>query len=201
MKEKRYYIAYGSNLNVPQMRMRCPHATILGTANLKGWELLFKGSKTGSYLTIEECESGTVPVVIWEVTAADEAALDRYEGFPNFYYKKDIKLQYKGIRTGKRRTVTAFAYIMHEERPIGIPTNFYMRTCLEGYDTFYFNKNILIDAYDKCREVCGYEGPSSVRTAAPGRRSSPSAWTPPSRNRSSKRFTGICRSNVHSFLR
>ena len=54
MKEKRYYIAYGSNLNVPQMRMRCPHATILGTSNLKGWELLFKGSKTGSYLTIEE---------------------------------------------------------------------------------------------------------------------------------------------------
>ena len=35
MKEKRYYIAYGSNLNVPQMRMRCPHATILGTSNLK----------------------------------------------------------------------------------------------------------------------------------------------------------------------
>ena len=30
------YIAYGSNLNVGQMRMRCPHATILGTANLKG---------------------------------------------------------------------------------------------------------------------------------------------------------------------
>lgn len=108
---KRYYIAYGSNLNVRQMRMRCPNATILGTANLKGWELLFKGSKTGSYLTIEECEGGLVPMVIWEVTASDEAALDRYEGFPNFYYKKDIKLQYKGIRTGKRRTVTAFAYI------------------------------------------------------------------------------------------
>ena len=145
MKEKRYYIAYGSNLNVGQMRMRCPHATILGTANLKGWELLFKGSKTGSYLTIEECEGGTVPAVIWEVAATDEAALDRYEGFPNFYYKRDIKLQYKGIRTGKRR-------------PIGIPSNFYMRTCLEGYDTFCFDKNILVDAYDKCREVCGYEG-------------------------------------------
>ena len=155
---KRYYIAYGSNLNVGQMRMRCPHATILGTANLKGWELLFKGSKTGSYLTIEKSEGGTVPVVIWEVTATDEAALYRYEGFPNFYYKRDIKLQYKGIRTGKRRTVTAFAYIMHEDRPIGIPSNFYMRTCLEGYDTFCFDQNILVDAYSKCREVCGYEG-------------------------------------------
>ena len=97
-------------------------------------------------------------MVIWEVTAPDEAALDRYEGFPNFYYKRDIKLQYKGIRTGKRRKVTAFAYIMHEDRPIGIPSNFYMRTCLEGYDTFCFDKNFLVDAYNKCKEVCGYEG-------------------------------------------
>ena len=54
--------------------------------------------------------------------------------------------------------MTAFAYIMHEDRPIGIPGNFYMRTCLEGYDTFRFDKNVLVDAYDKCREVCGYEG-------------------------------------------
>ena len=54
--------------------------------------------------------------------------------------------------------MTAFAYIMHEDRPIGIPSNFYMRTCLEGYDTFRFDKNILVDAYDKCMEVCGYEG-------------------------------------------
>lgn len=28
---KRYYIAYGSNLNVPQMRWRCPDARIIGT--------------------------------------------------------------------------------------------------------------------------------------------------------------------------
>ena len=81
---KRYYLAYGSNLNVRQMKMRCPKATILGTAKLKGWELLFKGSKTGSYLTIEENENGSVPVVIWEVTPSDEKALDRYEGYPAF---------------------------------------------------------------------------------------------------------------------
>ena len=155
--EKRYYIAYGSNLNVRQMLRRCPGARVLGTAVLTGWELLFKGSGTGSYLTIEECEDSIVPVVVWEVTASDEAALDRYEGFPNFYYKRDIQLKYKGIRTGKHRTVTAFAYIMHEDRLVGVPSNFYMRTCLDGYNTFRFNKNILIDAYNKCWEVCGYE--------------------------------------------
>lgn len=156
--EKRYYIAYGSNLNVPQMRMRCPHASILGTASLKGWELLFKGSKTGSYLTIERNGNGSVPVVIWEVTDRDEKGLDRYEGFPAFYYKKEIRVRYKGIRTGLRRTVTAFVYIMHEERPIGIPSSYYMRTCLEGYDTFGFDRNVLFDAYDKCVEVCENEG-------------------------------------------
>ena len=69
------------------MRVRCPFAVVLGTAVLDGWELLFKGSKTGSYLTIEECAGGKVPVAVWEVTGSDEAALDRYEGFPTFYYK------------------------------------------------------------------------------------------------------------------
>lgn len=147
---KRLYIAYGSNLNVRQMETRCPNAKILGTAKLKGWELLFKGSKSGSYLTIEKKENVIVPVVIWEVDKTDEKALDRYEGYPAFYYKKDIKLQYKGIRTGKRRTINAFAYIMHEDRPIGVPSIYYMKTC---YDTFYFDKQILLNAYHKSKEL------------------------------------------------
>lgn len=113
----------------------------------------FKGSKSGSYLTIEKKENGIVPVVIWEVSESDEKALDRYEGYPTFYYKKDIKVQYKGIRTGNRRTVTAFAYIMHEERQIGVPSLFYLNTCLDGYDTFYFDKQILLNAYHKSKEL------------------------------------------------
>lgn len=98
-------------------------------------------------------KNGSVPVVIWEVDKTDEKALDRYEGYPNFYYKKDIKVQYKGIRTGNRRTVTAFAYIMHEERQIGVPSLFYLNTCLDGYDTFYFDKQILLNAYHKSKEL------------------------------------------------
>lgn len=150
---KRYYIAYGSNLNVAQMKRRCPTATILATADLKGWELLFKGSFTGSYLTIEKNERSCVPVAIWEVNPTDELALDRYEGYPNFYYKQNIKLTCKGIRTGKRRTITAFAYIMHEDRLIGIPSEFYLRTCLDGYEAFGFDKRVLINAYNKCRGI------------------------------------------------
>ena len=87
---KRYYIAYGSNLNVQQMRWRCPGARIIGTSELKNYRLLFKGSKTGSYLTIEPEVGCTVPVAVWEVTDQDELALDRYEGYPSFYYKTEM---------------------------------------------------------------------------------------------------------------
>ena len=143
---KRYYIAYGSNLNIPQMRMRCPGARIIGTSVIEDYQLLFKGSKTGSYLTIEPMEGAKVPVVIWEVTETDEKALDRYEGYPNFYYKKEMTLDIKGIKTKKVRRREAFVYIMHEERELGIPSWYYVNTCLDGYRAFGFDEKYLFDA-------------------------------------------------------
>ena len=150
--EKRYYIAYGSNLNVGQMRMRCPGARIIGTSVVEGYRLLFKGSRTGSYLTIEPQEGARVPVAAWAVTEEDEAALDRYEGFPSFYYKKEMELPIKGIRTGKVRRRKVFVYIMHEDRPLGLPIESYMATCMEGYRRFGFDEAFLEQAYADSRE-------------------------------------------------
>ena len=150
--EKRYYIAYGSNLNVRQMRMRCPSARIIGTSVLEDYELFFKGSKTGSYLTVEKKPGSSVLVGVWEVTPEDEKALDRYEGYPNFYYKKELTLPIKGIRTGKIRKRRVFVYIMHENRPLGIPSISYLQTCIQGYDDFGFDWAGLLDAYFKCGE-------------------------------------------------
>lgn len=140
---KKYYIAYGSNLNIRQMKIRCPSARIIGTAIISDYELLFKGSKTGSYLTIEKKVGGCVPVAVWEVTPKDELALDRYEGFPTFYYKKNMELAVTGIKSGKIRNRSCFIYIMHEDRQLGIPTDLYVQTCLKGYDSFGFDENIL----------------------------------------------------------
>lgn len=151
--EKRYYIAYGSNLNVRQMLMRCPSARIIGTSEVEDYRLMFKGSMTGSYLTIEPEAGCKVPVAVWDVTAKDELALDRYEGFPSFYYKKELVLPIKGIKTGKVRRRKVFVYIMHEERPFGVPSGYYMRTCAEGYRYFGFDFDTLVEAaaYSKAR--------------------------------------------------
>ena len=151
---KRYYIAYGSNLNVRQMKFRCPTAKIVGTAVIGDYELLYKGSKTGSYLTVEKKSGVSVPVAVWEVTAEDEKALDRYEdehnldiyeGYPNFYYKKNMKIRLS--ETGKM--IDAFVYIMHEERRFGIPTSAYVSTCKFGYTIFGFDFKYLDEAYEK----------------------------------------------------
>lgn len=155
--EKRYYIAYGSNLNISQMRLRCPGARIIGTSEIKDYQLLFKGSKTGSYLTIEPKKGSSVPVVAWEVTAEDEAALDRYEGFPAFYYKKEMELPIKGIKSGKVRIRNTFVYIMHEDRPLGLPSNYYLATCLQGYRSFGFDKKVLAQAYADSDRRDGHE--------------------------------------------
>lgn len=150
---KKYYIAYGSNLNVNQMHFRCPGARVIGVATLDGWQLLFKGSKTGSYLTIEQNEGYQVPVAVWEITPEDEAALDRYEGYPTFYYKREIPVSFAGIKTGKVRHRTAMVYIMHEDRPLGIPTRSYLYTCAEGYRTFGFDVEYLQQAVADSQEV------------------------------------------------
>ena len=150
--EKRYYIAYGSNLNVRQMTMRCPTARIIGTSEIHNYHLLFKGSKTGSYLTIEPEKGCSVPVAVWSVTDQDELALDRYEGFPSFYYKKELELPITGIKTGKVRRRKVFVYIMHEDRPFGVPSSFYMRICAEGYRYFGFDLQTLLEAFTYSQE-------------------------------------------------
>ena len=146
MNKKKYYIAYGSNLNIRQMRFRCPGAKPIGISAIPDYELLFKGSKTGAYLTIEPKDGGLVPVAVWEVTADDEKHLDIYEGYPNFYYKKEVRLPVK-LASGKTKKLTAFVYIMHEERSLGIPSLAYIRTCKEGYRNFGFDVKYLDRAY------------------------------------------------------
>lgn len=144
--QARYYLAYGSNLNVAQMSYRCPGATIFGTATIPNYALLFRGSKTGSYLTIEPEEGNEVPVAVWAVTEQHEESLDRYEGFPTFYYKAvvvNLPIRTKDGRVVKR---DAFVYIMHRDRPVGIPSHRYVETCQDGYNDFGFDPAYLYDA-------------------------------------------------------
>lgn len=95
---EKYYIAYGSNMDEGQMVYRCPTAQLLGRTELEDYRLLFKGSKTGAYATIEPEEGSRVPVLVWTIEKEDEKRLDRYEGYQVFYYKKDLEIDLAGKR-------------------------------------------------------------------------------------------------------
>ena len=153
----KYYLAYGSNLSVQQMLHRCPDAVYVGISEIKDCRLLFRGSLTGSYLTIEKKKGRVVPVVVWKVSAEDEEALDMYEGYPRFYRKEELQVEVKSLIDGKPiGTVPAFVYVMDEARPLGSPTAGYFSVCEEGYARFGFDKKVLQRAL---RESQGREKP------------------------------------------
>ena len=146
-RKERLYIAYGSNLNLPQMAFRCPTAEVAGKSELKGYELLFRGGRRGAVATVEPKDGGSVPVLLWKIREADEEALDRYEGYPHFYEKQMMEVELDG------KPVSAMVYVMTPGHEFGIPSDYYADVIREGYETAGFDLQILEDAIDHAYEL------------------------------------------------
>ena len=85
-----------------------------------------------------------VPVLVWRISERDEHYLDRYEGYPSFYYKKTMEVEVQSFIGEKTDDVTeAIIYIMHEDRPLGCPTKHYYDICLEGTADLDLNRRFL----------------------------------------------------------
>jgi gamma-glutamylcyclotransferase (GGCT)/AIG2-like uncharacterized protein YtfP len=131
------YMAYGSNLNLKQMAYRCPNAEPLGHMMLPDYKLVFRG-----VADIIKCKNSRVPVGLWSITEECEDALDTYEGFPSLYRKSYIPLV-----SGK----TALVYQMNSNG-IKIPSDYYFKTILEGYDDFGIDTPPLYEALSEAFE-------------------------------------------------
>jgi gamma-glutamylcyclotransferase (GGCT)/AIG2-like uncharacterized protein YtfP len=86
------YAAYGSNMDPAQMARRCPHSPQHGTGWLQNWRLTFGGGADlgweGALATVVEDQGHQVFVVLYELSEADEAALDQWDGLTLGYYRK-----------------------------------------------------------------------------------------------------------------
>lgn len=143
--EERLYLAYGSNLNLAQMKNRCPGAKLLGYAMVNNYRLIFRGSGSGNYLSIEPEIGGTVPCGVFSITTRDERSLDNYEGFPRFYKKMELRTVLN-CNDGSTRKICAMVYYLPKECPAGLPTSSYVRTCKQGYKDLGFNESALRQA-------------------------------------------------------
>ena len=132
------YVAYGSNTNLEQMEFRCPNSTLIGNGKIKGWKLVFnihadivKGKKTDE-----------VPVVIWDIHYKDWESLDIYEGYPEYYIRKKIKVQKD---SGKE--ISAIVYVMTKDRKgFSPPMERYFNVCEAGYIENGLDTKYLYDA-------------------------------------------------------
>ena len=136
-----YYLAYGSNLSVKQMAFRCPDAKIVGKALLKDYRLAFR-----THATVDKHKGSKTPVLVWEISQNDEKHLDRYEGFPKYYFKKEVEVRMTDLDGKKPRKITAMIYIMSLGREKATPTWDYYDTIAEGYHRFNFDIEYLLEA-------------------------------------------------------
>ncbi|GIX47389.1 MAG: hypothetical protein KatS3mg131_1600 [Candidatus Tectimicrobiota bacterium] len=116
------YFAYGSNMDVAQMRYRCPGARVIGIGVLPRHRFIINRRGVASVVPAAACD---VHGVLWHITPAHEAALDDYEGVAEgCYYKTTVDI----VIPGQER-VAALIYIATENTP-GVPRPRYMERIL-----------------------------------------------------------------------
>jgi gamma-glutamylcyclotransferase (GGCT)/AIG2-like uncharacterized protein YtfP len=79
------YFAYGSNLNIEQMKSRCPAAQPLRRFKVTDARLVFRGFADCAYEPGAVCHGG-----VWRITPQCEAALDIYEEVTSGMYRKEL---------------------------------------------------------------------------------------------------------------
>lgn len=127
-----------------------------GASQLKDYELLFRGNRRSAVATVEPKEGSTVPVLLWRIHERDEASLDLYEGYPRLYDKQMMDVELDG------KPVSAMVYIMTPGHEFGIPSDYYVDTIWQGYESAGFDTQILEDAVEKAMELTRHQEQQEV---------------------------------------
>ena len=115
------YFAYGSNLNLFQMKRRCKDSIFLKKYELKGYRLNFRSKYRAA--DIEKSKNSLVPGALFEISKSDEKKLDVYEDYPKLYKKLYFSYYNKTVMT----------YIMVKKTEFRYPTDRYLNVVKRGY--------------------------------------------------------------------
>ena len=130
------YFAYGSNLNLFQMKRRCKDSIFLKKINLKDFRLTFRSKYRAA--DIEPKKNSIVPGGLFDISKSDEKKLDIYEDYPILYRKFYFTYYGKKVMT----------YTMVKKTPFRFPTERYLNVVKRGYkdcglDNKFLNKSLL----------------------------------------------------------
>ena len=125
------YFAYGSNLNLSQMKRRCKDSVFLKKINLENFRLTFRSRYRAA--DIEPKKNSLVPGGLFEISKSDEKKLDLYEEYPILYKK------YYFILDGRK----VMTYTMVKKTPFRFPTERYLNVVKRGYLDCKLDKKFL----------------------------------------------------------
>ena len=128
------YFAYGSNLNLFQMKRRCKDSIFLKKINLKDFRLTFRSKYRAA--DIEPKQNSIVPGGLFEISKSDEKKLDVYEDFPVLYIKHYFYYYGKKVMT----------YTMTKKSKFRYPTERYLNIVKQGYKDCDIDKKYLTQA-------------------------------------------------------
>src|SRR6056300_822546 len=125
------YFAYGSNLNLFQMKRRCKDSIFLKKINIKDFKLTFRSKYSAA--DIEPKKNSIVPGALFEILKNNEKKLNVYKNYKNLYKKQYFYYYGKKVMT----------YTMVKKSPFKFPTERYLNIVKRGYRDCKLNEKYL----------------------------------------------------------
>ena len=124
-----HHFAYGSNLNHKQMNCRCPDNKFVKRVCLDNYKFVYDGhssNRGGAVANILKSADNIVWGGLYEISKSDLVNLDRCEGYPDSYDRKELK-----VKDDHSNIYKAITYLRIGER-IGIPSDKYKKIIIDG---------------------------------------------------------------------
>ena len=136
------YFAYGSNLDLPQMKRRCPESRLISKGSLSGHSLTFNRFSSGwegGVADVIQKHDSEVWGLVFEISDSDLERLDRYEG-----YHKDETSMYERwkavIDTPNGQISDVWVYTVVEKQNFVQPTLEYLQIIKDAAIKWNFPK-------------------------------------------------------------
>jgi cation transport regulator ChaC len=148
----RAYFAYGANMVLAAMALRCPKARLAGPAVLMDHRFAII---RGGHGTVLRRRGASVHGVLWRLARSDEAALDLYEEVAAGLYRRE----WRAVESGGRR-VAALVYVATATAP-GRPRASYLAGMIAAGRAYGFPADYLTALEAIARTASG-ESPLSL---------------------------------------
>ena len=135
------YWAYGSNLNIRQMKRRCPRAKQLRPLHMTESQLVFRG-----VADITRTKNAITPGGLWRISGECERILDSYEGAGRGRESLYIKRYIPVLQDGRKQD--CLFYMMKTTRGIQPPSEAYINIIEQGYNDFGLDLAYLNEALE-----------------------------------------------------